>query len=64
MLCILYNAIAAICRAVVSTGSTGSIEPVDFKKRRNGTCEIAKIAKIEYVNFYDIIALEPVISRT
>ena len=51
-------------RAVVSTGSTGSIEPVDFKKRRNGTCEIAKMIRIESVNFHDIGALEPFISKT
>ena len=38
-------------RAVVSTGSTGSIEPVDFWKRHNGTYEIAKIARIKSVHF-------------
>ena len=56
--CTLHN------RAVVSTGSRGSIEPVDFWKRHNGTGEIAKIIRIEFVNFYDIIAIEPVISKT
>ena len=50
-------------RAVVSTGSTGSIEPVDFWKRRKGTCDIAKIISIESVNFLDIYTLEPVISK-
>ena len=38
-------------RAVVSTGSTGSIEPVNFMARDNGTCEIGKIVKIESTNF-------------
>ena len=51
-------------RAVVSTGSKGSIEPVDFRKRHNGTCEIAKMIRIESVNFQDIVTLEPVISKT
>ena len=51
-------------RAVVTTGSTGSIEPVDFWKRHNGTCEIAKMIRIESVNFQDIVTLEPVISKT
>ena len=51
-------------RGVVSTGSTGSIEPVDFWKRRNGTHEIAKIIRIESVDFLDIVTLGPVISET
>jgi len=38
-------------RAVVSTGSTGSIEPGDFWNRHIGTCEIAQIIRIESVNF-------------
>ena len=48
----------------ISTGSTGSIEPVDFWKRHNGTCKIAKMIRIESVNFHDIVTLEPVISKT
>ena len=51
-------------RGVVSTGSTGSIEPVDFWKRHNGTCEITKIIRIESVNFKDKDTLKPVISKT
>ena len=47
-------------RAVVSTGSTGSIEPVDFWKRHDGTFEISKIIKrIEPVNFQEMHTLEP-----
>ena len=41
-------------RTVVSTGSKGSIEPVDFWKRHNGTFDIAKIMRIETVNFQDM----------
>ena len=51
-------------RAVVTTSSTGSIEYVDFRQRQNGTCEIGKMITIESVNFHDIVALEPVISKT
>ena len=39
--------------AVVSTGSTGSIEPLDFWKRHYGTYEISKIILIESVNPQD-----------
>ena len=46
-------------RAVVSTGSTGSIEPVDFWKRHDGTFEISKIIRIESVNFQEMHTLEP-----
>ena len=46
--CVLFP---FICRAVVSTGSTGSIEPVDFWRRHNGTCEIAKAMRIDSVKF-------------
>ena len=48
-------------RAVLSTGSTGFIEPVDFWKRHNGTFAIAKIMRIETVNFQYMDTLEPVI---
>ena len=51
-------------KVVVSKGSTGSIEPVKFWKRRNETCEITKIIGIESVNFQDMDTLEPVISKT
>ena len=51
-------------RAVVRTGSTGSVEPVDFWKRHNGTFEIAKFIRIGYVNFQGMDTIEPVISKT
>ena len=51
-------------RSVVGTGSTGSIEPVNFWRRHSGTCEIAKIITIQSVNFQDMDTLEPVICRT
>ena len=51
-------------RDTISTGSTSSIEPVDFWKRHNGTCEITKIIRIESVNFKDKDTLKPVISQT
>ena len=60
----IIGQLGGCCRAFISTGSTGSIESVDFWKRHNGTCEIAKIIRIESVNFQDIITLEPVISKT
>ena len=50
--------------AVVRTGSAGSIEPVDFWKRHNRTFDIAKIMRIETVNFQDMDTLEPVIFQT
>ena len=40
-------------KAIVSTGSIGSIEPVDFQKRQNGTREIVRIMRIESVNLKD-----------
>ena len=46
-------------RGVVSTGSTGSIEPVDFWKRHNGIFEIATMMSIESVNFQEMHTLEP-----
>ena len=51
-------------RGVVSTGSTGSIEPVEFWKRHNGTWEIAKIVRFEFVNFQGIVTVEPAIAKT
>ena len=38
-------------RAVVGTGSRGSIEPVDFWNMHTGTCEIAQIIRIQSDNF-------------
>ena len=40
------------CRTV-HTGSTGSIEPVDFWKLHNIICEITNLIRIESVNFKD-----------
>ena len=38
-------------KAVISTVLAGSIEPVNFRKRCNGTVEVAKLVKIEFANF-------------
>ena len=51
----------AWCRAFLNTDSTDSIEPVDFWRMHNEACEIAKIIRIQSVDFQDMDTLEPVI---
>ena len=44
-------------KTVFRTGSTGSIEPVEFQKRQKGTCEIAKDIMIQMCQFSSWINL-------
>ena len=50
-------------KAVVSTGSTGSIEPFDFWNWHIGTCGIAHIIKELNLSIFKMAKIEPVIFK-